>query len=210
MRIVQSMTEVIPGLWRFEAIHPEWTEDEGGADGWEASVAWWAVASTAGMILIDPLVDDWPALDALIAPHGGCAGVVRTCHWHQRSVAEAASRYDAEVWAGPHSGAYPFDHDVSQHDELVGGLRAYPLERTDEIALWLPGQAALVFGDAMLRRVDGELRMCPESWTMPEGGTKRLRALLRNLAGLPIENVLVSHGPLVLGDGVDSLLAATE
>jgi Metallo-beta-lactamase superfamily len=210
MRIVQSMTEVIPELWRFEATHPEWTEDEGGPDGWEASVAWWAVARTDGMILIDPLVEDWPALDALIADHGGCSGVVRTCHWHQRNVADAASRYGAAVWAEPHSDAFPLDHDVSQHGELVDGLRAYAMERTDEIALWLPGQAALVFGDAMLRRPDGELRICPESWTMPEGGSNRLRALLRNLAGLPIEHVLVSHGPLVLGDGMDSLLAATQ
>jgi hypothetical protein len=210
MRIVQLVTEVIPGLWRFEAIHPEWTEDEGGGDGWEPNVAWWALASTAGMILIDPLLDDWPALDALIADHGGCAAVFRTCHWHQRSVAEAASRYDTAVWAMPHSEALPFDNDVSQHGELVGGLRAYAMERTDEIALWLPDQAAVVFGDAMIRSANGELRMCPESWTMPEGGPKRLRALLRNLAGLPIEHVLVSHGPLVLGDGAPALQAATQ
>jgi glyoxylase-like metal-dependent hydrolase (beta-lactamase superfamily II) len=204
------MGEVIPGLWRFESVHPEWTEDEGGGDGWEPNVAWWAVASTAGMILIDPLVDDWPALDGLLADHGGCAGVVRTCHWHQRTVAEAASRYGADVWAKQHSDAYPLDHAVSQHEELVGGLRAYVMERDDEIALWLPDQRALVFGDAMLRREDGELRMCPESWTMPEGGTDRLRALLRDLAELPFEQVLVSHGPLVLDDGPASLQAATQ
>jgi len=56
-----AVGEIIEGLWRFEALHPEWTEQEGGEDGWEEAV------------------------DRLLADRGGCAGVIRTCHWHQRS-----------------------------------------------------------------------------------------------------------------------------
>ncbi len=101
-----AQSEIIEGLWRFEALHPEWTEDEGGEDGWEPQVAWWALATPHGLVLIDPLVDDWDALDHLVAEQGGCAGIVRTCHWHQRNVADAASRYSAEVWAKPYSEAH--------------------------------------------------------------------------------------------------------
>jgi hypothetical protein len=52
------------------------------------------------------------------------------------------------------------------------------------------------------------LRACPDSWLQPTGGPARLRALLAQLAKRPVEHVLVSHGPLVLGDGARSLRAA--
>jgi hypothetical protein len=212
--MVQSTTgEIIDGLWRFEALHPEWTEDEGGdEDGWDQQVAWWAVATPQGLVLIDPLVDDWVALDELVADQGGCAGIVRTCHWHQRSVSDATSRYGAAVWAKPHtgSGPYAFDHAMSDQDELFDAVRVFDVERADEIAVWLPRQATLVFADAMIRTRAGDLRVCPESWTQPEGGQARLRTLLHALTVLPIEHVLVSHGPLVLGGGDASLRTATS
>jgi hypothetical protein len=205
--------EIIEGLWRFEALHPEWTEQEGGEEGWEPSVAWWAVAVADGFVFIDPLVDDWDALDRLLAGQGGCTGVVRTCHWHQRSVPDVVSRYDVEVWARPYSDAgvrYDADHAVSDRDELFDEWRVIDVERADEFALWLPRQRTLVFGDAMIRTRAGELRVCPESWTQPAGGPARLRSLLGDLARLPVEHVLVSHGPLVLGDGLASLRNATS
>lgn len=205
--------QIIEGLWRFEAVHPEWTEHEGGEEGWEPEVAWWAVAGADGLVVIDPLVEDWDALDRLVADRGGCAGVVRTCHWHQRTVAEVARRYHAGVWAkaDPTGQAYDaFDHGVTEGDELFDGLRVIDVERADEVALWMPRQRAVVFGDAMIRTRAGELSVCPESWTQPAGGHQRLRALLGALTDLPVEHVLVSHGPLVIGDGLASLRRATS
>jgi hypothetical protein len=206
-----SVGEILDGLWRFEATHPEWTEDEGGEDGWDPVVAWWAVAAPSGLVLIDPLIEDWEGVDRLVEDRGGCAGIVRTCHWHQRTITEATERYDAEVWAKPNpegTSREPLDHAVKDGDEIFDGIRVSDVERNDELALWLPAQAALVFGDAMLRRSSGELRACPESWTQPPGGPARLRALLQALTELPVEHVLVSHGPLVLNDGAEALRAA--
>jgi hypothetical protein len=207
-----TVGEVLSGLWRFEALHPDWTEEEGGEDGWEQLVAWFAVASSRGLLLIDPLVDDWAALDALVERRGGCAGVIRTVHWHQRSVGEAAARYGAEVWAKPPPPADrewpPFDRALGAGTQTPDGAQAFDVERGDELVLWLPSHAALVFGDAMLRRDTGELRVCPDSWLQPDGGPARLRALLGQLAELPVEHVLVAHGPLVLNDGARSLRAA--
>jgi hypothetical protein len=204
------MGEIIEGLWQFEALHPEWNEDEGaGEDGWEQEVAWWALAVEGGLLLVDPLVDDWEAVDRLVEGGGGCAGVLRTCHWHQRSVAEVASRYGVEVWARPGS-SLAFDHAVGDGDEPFDGVQVIDVERADEVALWLPRQGTLVFGDAMLRTRAGALRVCPESWTQPAGGHARLRSLLGALSSLPVEHVLVAHGPLVLGDGLESLRSATS
>jgi hypothetical protein len=205
--------QIIEGLWRFEAPLPDWTEHEGGEDGWEQVVAWWAIAVAEGLVLIDPLVHEWDALDGLMAVGGGCTGVVRTCHWHQRSIVDVVSRYDVDVWARPLPDGrvrHAFDHAVSDREELSDRLRTIDVERADEIALWLPRQRALVFGDAMIRTRAGELRVCPDSWTQPEGGPARLRSLLGALSSLPVEHVLVSHGPLVLGDGLASLRNATS
>ena len=207
-----AVDEVLGGVWRFEAQHPEWTEEDGGEDGWEQTVAWWAISSSRGLLLVDPLVFQWRQLDALVESHGGCGGVIRTLHWHQRSVAEAAARYGASVRAKPPPPADwdwpPFDRALHDGEEAVDGVQAFDVERGDELALWLPERAALLFGDAMLRRPSGELRVCPDSWLQPEGGPARLRALLAQLAKLPVEHVLVAHGPLVLGDGAASLRAA--
>lgn len=203
--------QILPGLWRFEAIHPEWTEGPEGEDGWDPLVAWFALASNSGLIVIDPLIDDWPALDRLVEDAGAFAGVIRTIHWHQRSVGEVTQRHGVQVWAQPDPDGEPrppYDHPVSDGDELFGELRATAMERGDEIALWLPGQKALLFGDAMLRRSSGELRMCPPSWQQPPGGPARLREILLRLTALPVEHVLVMHGPLVLGDGADALASA--
>ena len=205
--------QIIGGLWRFEALLPDWTEHEGGEDGWEQTVAWWAVAAAGGLVLIDPLVHDWDAVDRLVAVGGGCTGVVRTCHWHQRSIVDVSSRYDVGVWARPDPDGRvhnAFDHAVSDRGELFDRLQAIDVERADEIALWLPRQGALVFGDAMIRTRAGELKVSPESWTQPEGGPARLRSLLGALSGLPVEHVLVAHGPLVLSDGLASLRSATS
>lgn len=204
--------EILDGVWRFEARHPEWTEDEGGdEDGWEPEVGWWGIRTGTGLVLIDPLVEDWDTLDRLVDECGGCAGVIRTCHWHQRSIGDVALRYEAQVWARAAPDGvpqHPYDHSVGDGEEAVGGLRVTDVERADEIALWLPEQRALVFGDAMLRRGDGSLRVCPDSWTQPEGGPARLREILGGLVELPVEHVLVSHGPVVTGEGLQALRSA--
>jgi glyoxylase-like metal-dependent hydrolase (beta-lactamase superfamily II) len=210
---VNDVGKILDGLWRFEGVHPEWTEDEGGEDGWEAAVAWWALAGRRGLILIDPLVSESAELDGLVESQRRVAGIIRTCHWHERSVTDLAARYGAEVWAKPPTEAtprLPYDHAVGDGDELLDGLRATDVERHDEIALWLPAQRALVFGDAMIRRASGELRVCPESWTQPPGGPARLKEILERLRELPVEHVLVSHGPLVLGDGAQALRQALD
>jgi glyoxylase-like metal-dependent hydrolase (beta-lactamase superfamily II) len=205
---VPEVSQILPGLWRFEALHPDWTEEE---EGWDPLVAWWALDQTDGLVLIDPLIDDWPELDRIVADAGRVVGVIRTIHWHQRSIAEVAQRYGCEVWAKPPPEGVPersFDRALRDGDELFDGLRVNEVERADEVALWLPEQRALLFGDAMLRRSHGELRVCPDSWLQPDGGPARLRQILSRLAELPAEHVLVAHGPAVLGDGPDALRSA--
>ena len=176
--------EVLSGVWRDVALHPEWTEDEGGEDGWEREVAWYAVASSDGLVLIDPLVSDWNALDRLVSAQGGCAGIVRTCHWHQRSIPEAASRY-----GGPSVGSAG---DVERHRPPVRS-RASPTARSCSGSGSSTSSAstrsgcgcrctgALIFGDAMLRH---GARHAAHVSSVLDAAERRSRATAR-----------ASHGP---------------
>ncbi len=203
--------EIVPGLWQFTARHPEWTEDEGGAEGWEPDVNWWALGTASGLVLIDPLVEDWPALDRLVAAGGGCVAIIRSCHWHQRSIPEAAQRFAAPVWAARSlDGARwePCDRELGDRERLPGEVVVARIGRADEVALWCSAHSTLLFGDAMLRDPGGRLRVCPESWSQPPDGRVGLLARLRRLAEHEPEHVLVSHGPLISGDGSSALRRA--
>ena len=78
---------------------------------------------------------------------------------------------------------------IEPGSELPGGLVAlYDGRGRNETPLWLPGQRALVFADA-LTAPDGELRV----WASPAHDERALPAL-RALLALPFEHVIVSHG----------------
>src|SRR5438105_6916034 len=92
------MQELRRGLYRWTAAHPE---SEPGAE--KDSVGDWlrdvgCVAYDAGdvVVLVDPLVDEWQALDELVA--GRPVAVVTTMPGHERSRAEVGARYPT---AGP-------------------------------------------------------------------------------------------------------------
>jgi hypothetical protein len=142
---------------------------------------------------------------------GGCAAIVRTCWWHERSTDAARTRYGCEVWArepSPGAPAVHVDRPVGAAARLPGGLQVFSVVRDDELAVWLPDQRALVFGDVMVRSDAGALSMCPESWVTRTGGHPALRGSLERLLVHDAEHVLVSHGPLVLGGGHDALARA--
>ena len=199
--------EILDGLWRFTAVHPEWQDGED----WEPVVAWWAVQTELGLLLVDPLIDDWDELDELIEHAGGCAGIARTCHWHQRSIAQVADRYAATVWgrpAPPEVSAPPYDRAIEPGQPLPGDLLPIEVVRDDEVAIWTAPQRALLSGDALIRDPDGTLRVCPESWNERFGGSERVKRALAPLLELDVRSVLVAHGPLVLGDCPEALAAA--
>ena len=59
-----AIGEALPGLWRFEAAHPEWTEEEGGEEGWGQIVAWWALSGEGD------LSDVWRRISHLLERAG--------------------------------------------------------------------------------------------------------------------------------------------
>jgi hypothetical protein len=183
--------ELAPGLWRWTARHPEWEPDpepESPAD-WPPDVGCVAYAGPGGVALIDPLVEDWGALDEVVA--GRRVAVLTTLGFHSRSSDEAVARYGGSTG-------------------VPSWVEALDFPDAGETMFWISEHGTLVPGDRLLGAGSG-LRLCPESWLryLPgEIGLDRLRQLLQPLLDLPVERVLVSHGEPVLAGGRDAIAEA--
>ncbi len=202
-----ELTETLPGIWFWEAPHPDWSP----GDSWEETVRCWVLRSGDGLVLVDPLIRDerdgagaWQALDELVSAQGPVKAVIRTLHYHHRSAAQASARYDVPIYARPlpHDGlpVHPFDIPTHNDGELLGGLVVHNVARDDELVLWIPAARALLFADVGQRR-DGCFELCPEWWVSDSDSWAHLREQIVALAELEPEHLLVSHGPHRLGDG---------
>lgn len=193
------MDELVPGLWRWTAIHPEAEEDPepGSSADWPPEVGSVAYAVDDTLVLIDPLVPDalWPELDELA--RGRKTIVLTTLGFHRRSRDEVAKRYDASTSRARRS--------------LPSTVIPIPLRHAGETMFWLPEVFTLVPGDRILGDENGGLRVCPDSWLRylrPGLTGAGLRVILQALLDLPIERVLTSHGEPVLSRGRDALATA--
>lgn len=194
-----DVQEICDGLWRWTAPHPEWKPE---AD-WPQDVGCLYYEAPEAVVLIDPLVpaegEDrfWRALDRDLERVGRPVTVLLTTHWHERSVEQVAGRYEAATWQRETGGPLP------------KGVEPIAVDPAEETLFWLPEHRALVSGD-VLEAGDGDLHVCPISW-LPKGETaERLGAALAPLRDLPVERVLVSHGPPILEGGREALAQALD
>jgi glyoxylase-like metal-dependent hydrolase (beta-lactamase superfamily II) len=188
--------ELKPGLRRWTADHETWKKE----------VAAFAVESDEELVLIDPLLvgEQWQRLEDGL--DGRQLHVLLTIHWHARSAAEVASRFDgAHIWAHSRDRAAvarraPVTDVFRIGDELPAGLVAIEARPRSEVLFWEPRSRALIIGDALLG--DGEkgegLGTCPAGWLPQSTSLEDLRAALRPALDLPIEILLPSHGASVL------------
>ena len=193
------MDELVPGLWRWTARHPDAEEDPkpGSPADWPPEVGSVAYAIDDTLVLIDPLVPDglWPTLDSLA--HDRRVLALTTIGWHRRSRDEVVERYDAST--------------SKARKNLPSGVIPIPLQGAGETMFWLPGVQTLVPGDRLLGDGKGGVRVCPDSWLRYLKGSidgAQLRVLLAPLLDFPVERVLTSHGDPVLSGGREALRRA--
>ena len=196
-----DVDQIAEGLWRWTAPHPEWTPDED----WPEVVGCVYLEGADAVLLIDPLIPAetvdrerfLAALDRDVAQASRPLVLLRTVHWHSRSIDELAARYGGTVWS-PESGAPP------------AGVQAIDARRADETLFFLTEHQALVAGDVLLGDDAGGIRVCPDSWLPKDVSPAEFREQLRPLLDLPIERILVSHGDPVLSGGRDALARALD
>jgi hypothetical protein len=201
---MSALVELRPGLWRWEACHPNATpspEPESPAD-WGPDVGSVAYAADDALVLVDPLVpedrDDLLGdVDRLVDSHGRPVRILTTLSFHRRSRDRLVERYDASTSRAKRS--------------LPAGVETVQIKGAGETMVWLPKHRALIPGDRLLGDGAGGVRLCPESWLryLPSGMTQAgLRKALRPLLDLPVEMVLTSHGAPVLSGGRDAIARA--
>lgn len=184
-------------LWM--APHPAWTPNPE----WPENVGFATWKSAEAYVLIDPLVRDdldppaWEPLDAAVADAGGTAVVLLTAPWHERSARAVSARYGAAVWIHPRGRGRVAD--LPELASLPKGVEAFVPAGVEEAqaAFHIASERALVVAE-FLRGTDDGLRV------LPSPAAKDLDAFaasLDQLRDLPIDRVLVAHGPSVLSDG---------
>jgi len=216
-----DVRQLRPHLWHWTAPHPDWTPEEGGADGWEREVGSYAIVEGDELVLFDPLApgddsDDaerfWRALDRDVEGHGA-PHVLLTVFWHARSSQAIAERYPGtRVWAHE-----PAAEEIRKRtmvtdtypagDTLPGGVEPLETTRAGEVLFWVPRHGAVVAGDVLLGTPDGGVRRCPDSWLGGRTTPAEVDDELRTLLDRPVEALLLTHGEPLL-DGARAALDA--
>jgi glyoxylase-like metal-dependent hydrolase (beta-lactamase superfamily II) len=186
---MRAVREVQPGIWHWEARHPDWTPEAGG---WGPEVSSYAIETGERLLLFDPLAPP----DELVELAGGReTAVVLTNPWHRRDAQALAERLGAPIHVPPPDppDPDPVRGDVFEAgDRLPVGVQAFPGFERNDLVLWVESRRAVVVGDTLIDRGNGlEL---PRYWLKEGVRAEDVLQGLRPLAGLPVELVLPTHG----------------
>lgn len=201
-----------PGLWHWQAPHPEWTPDEP----WPQEVSSYAVADGTRLLLFDPLaVPD--AVLALLQEREPV--IVLTAPWHERDAQVLVERIGAEIFtppadtaqdlidkfgitaeqAGDGSPDLPWLRDgggnvhwYGDGDRLPIGIDAYAGREHNDLALWVESVRAVVAGDTLADFGTG--LAIHDQWLRKDVSREEVVERLRPLLALPVQMVLPAHG----------------
>lgn len=187
------MRELRNGLWWWEAVHPEWTDEDAATQEWGPEVSSYAIDDGRRLLLIDPTMPPSP-VDDLAATRETV--IVLTCPWHARDAKILAERFGASVFSPPLDD--PADNRLAAQifaagDRLAVGVEAFPGMEPNDLVLWIDSHRALVAGDTLIDRGTGF--EFPTDWANKGIPPERILESLRPLLGLPVEFVLPTHGP---------------
>jgi glyoxylase-like metal-dependent hydrolase (beta-lactamase superfamily II) len=206
------MRELRPGLWHWQARHPDWSPDEP----WDQSVSSYAIDDGERLLLFDPLA---PPSDIEDLGAERKTVIVLTCPWHERDAESLVRRLGAPVYAPPPDSAEDLMQkfgitaeqagdgspdlvwlragDVGEWrsyasgDRLPVGIEAFAGREHNDMVLWIESLSTIISGDSLVDfgnglQVNGWLR----AGVTREQVVTRLRPLLER----PVEHVLLTHG----------------
>ena len=207
------MRELRPGLWHWEAPHPDWQPTEP----WSENVSSYAVDDGERLLLFDPLA---VPIELVGRAADRETAIVLTAPWHERDARGLVERLGVPVYtplpdtaedlmrtygitaeqAGDGSpdvrwlrdGEAGEAHWYSAGDRLPVGVQAFPGQKRNDLVLWIEGRRSVVAGDTLVDFGEG-LQINPR-W-LPAGVTReQVVDGLRPLLALPVDHVLATHG----------------
>lgn len=207
------MRELGPGLWHWQAPHPQWEASEP----WDPSVSSYAIDDGERMLLFDPLGVTGELMEL--------AGerepvVVLTAPWHERDSEQLVQRLGAPVFTPlPDTAQYLMDtygitaeqagdgspdvvwllrekkgeaRPYAPGDRLPFGADVFQGHKPNDTVLWIESKRAVISGDTL---VDfGQGLEINERWLRPGVTREHVAEGLRPLLELPVEHVLPTHG----------------
>jgi glyoxylase-like metal-dependent hydrolase (beta-lactamase superfamily II) len=212
---IGTMRELTPGLWHWQAPHPDWRESEP----WDKNVSSYAVEDGERLLLFDPIAPPEEILE-LVGKRD--TAVVLTAPWHERDTRSLVERFGVPVYTPTPDSAQElmdkFNVKAEQAGEgspdvvwllregqgearpysategnLPAGIKAFPGHKRNDIVLWIESKRAVVAGDTLADFGDGPA--INERWLEYEPVTREQVAEgLRPLLELPVEHFLASHG----------------
>ena len=208
------MRELAPGLWHWDAPHPEWTSEQR----WPQRVSSYAIDDGTRLLLFDPLAVPGE-IEQLAADREPV--VVLTAPWHERDAKSLVERLGAPVFTPPPDTGedlmQKFDVTAEQIEGWVSddvrwlmegdglekhlyaageglpfGAEVLEGREHNDLVLWLEDRRAVVAGDSLADFGDGleiQVKKMGGRVTRDEVA-ERLRTLLAQ----PVKYVLATHG----------------
>jgi glyoxylase-like metal-dependent hydrolase (beta-lactamase superfamily II) len=183
--------EVQPGVWHWEAPHPEWGPGDSSLEWDRQEVSSYAIDDDDRLLLFDPLAVP-SEIEELAA--GRDTTIVLTCPWHERDARSLVERHDAAVFVPQPEEGEPIEGRqlFSAGDRLPVGVDAFPGKEPNDLVLWVESRRVLVAGDTLIDRGPG--LEFPRPWVPEDVPPEQILEALRPLLELPVELVLATHG----------------
>ncbi len=205
------MRELRPGLWHWQAPHPEWTPQQR----WPQLVSSCAIDDGERLLLFDPIA----VPEALLARGREREPViVLTAPWHERDARALVEELGAAVFAPPPDtaqdlmdkyaitaeqagdgspdlawlrGSGDVVHWYGPGDRLAIGIDAYEGRERNDLVLWIDRVGAVVAGDSL---ADFGTGFKLNEWLRGKVTRAQVIGQLRPLLARPVEFVLPAHG----------------
>jgi glyoxylase-like metal-dependent hydrolase (beta-lactamase superfamily II) len=205
--------ELRPGLWHWEAPHPQWEPTEP----WSENVSSYAIDDGEGLLLFDPLALPSELVDLAA---GRDTAIVLTAPWHERDAQSLVERLGVPVYTPlPDTAQDLMDmygvtaeqagdgspdlvwllrekkgeaRPYSPGDRLPFGADVFGGHKKNDTVLWVESQRAVISGDTL--GDFGRGLEINESWLRPGVTSEEIAAGLRPLLDLRVEHVLATHG----------------
>ncbi len=207
------MRELRPGLWHWEAPHPDWRPTEP----WSKNVSSYAIDDGERLLLFDPL-----AVPREIEERAANreTAIVLTAPWHERDAQSLVERLGVPVYTPlPDTAEYLMRtygltaeqagdgspdliwllrenkgeaRPYSTGDRLPIGVEAFPGQKPNDAVLWVESHRAVIAGDTLADF--GEGPQINPRWLGADVTREQVVEGLRPLLALPVEHLLETHG----------------